>query len=108
MIKAIFFDLDGVLTTDESGEDIKCKNISELTGIPIEKVRECHTNHWNARELCLGNITHKDIWDDFCNCIGKKLDIKELPDILRKVSKNSEMFELVEKLKMNKGIYVPF
>lgn len=36
MIKAILFDLDGVLTIDKTGSTTITKDISKGTGIPLE------------------------------------------------------------------------
>ncbi len=97
MIKAIFFDFDGVLTDSECGSSIVCQNLAQKTGISFEKLLSCYHNF--SEKLYTGEIFHKDMWDDFCRCVGKKIDIKLLDYAFRKTPINNEMLELAEKLR---------
>lgn len=99
MIKAIFFDFDGVLTDSECGSSTVCQNLAQKTGISPEKLLSCYPKF--VEKLYAGEIFHKDMWDDFCRCVGKKIDIKLLDYAFTKTPINKEMLELAEKLRRN-------
>jgi len=99
MIKAIFFDFDGVLTNFECGSSTVCRNLSEKTGIPEEKLLLCYDEH--ARDLYVKPVLHKEIWNDFCSCAGENIDISLLDYAFRNTPMNKKMFELVKKLRKN-------
>ena len=97
MIKAIFFDFDGVLTLDKNDLFTTCKNISRVSGITLENGTSCYKIY--SKELYLGQVSHADIWKDFCKCIGKKIAIGILRQAFLKTSLNIRMFELAKKLR---------
>jgi len=97
MIKAIFFDFDGVLTLNASGSRNTCKNLADTTGIDADKLYECH--HKWSKELLTGKESYKDIWEQFCACLEKDLDISILNSAFRKTPRNDRMFDIVKKLK---------
>ena len=101
MIKVIFFDFDGVLTTDASGSYTTCTNIRrELPDdISFNHIMRCYRNH--HYELLLGNIVHGDIWQDFCRCVGKDLDISVLLNAFRDTPINHQMMNVCKSLKTN-------
>lgn len=101
MIKAIFFDFDGVLTLDEHGSDTECRNLQLETGVDFQKICLCHEMYWGDKIL-LDTVTHEDLWDDFCACLCAKLDIAILPRVLGNVPKNENMFGLAKELKQRK------
>jgi len=63
MIKAIFFDFDGVLTNHLFGSYTFCKNLSEKTGIDFEKLKADYRPF--EKKLKLSPIKHEEIWDEF-------------------------------------------
>ena len=98
MIKIIFFDFDGVLTTDPSGSYTTCKNIQKVvTEIPFEHILQCYRQH--HPQLLLGQKTHLDIWKDFCECVGVALEINVLKQVFADTPKNTSVFEICENLK---------
>lgn len=99
MVKAIFFDFDGVLTDFECGSSNVCHNLSEKTGISEAKLLSCYDKH--ARDLYIKAISHKEIWDDFCKCAGKKIDISLLDYAFRNIPMNEKMLDLAKKLRKN-------
>lgn len=99
MIKAVFFDFDGVLTNFECGSSTVCHNLSKKTGISEEKLLSCYDKH--ARDLYLGKGSHKDIWNGFCKCVGQKIDISLLDYAFRNTPMNEKMIRLAEKLRKN-------
>ncbi len=99
MIKAIFFDFDGVLTNFEYGSYTVCYNLSQKTGIPTDKLLACHDQQ--GKELNLGKISYSDFLDNFCKCAGQKIDIALLDYAFRNVPLNHKMIELAKKLRKN-------
>lgn len=96
MIKAIFFDFDGVLTTDSSGSDTICQNISNASGVPFAVVRESYNNH--VADLVLGRKRYAEIWDEFCQGLGKQVDVDILKDVYATIPLNTKMFDVVRAL----------
>lgn len=97
MIKAVFFDFDGVLTTDFNATGTVCNNLCAVTPrLSAEKVTECYGKH--CRSLLLGG-TFADVWNDFCACVGTEISRDVLETALRTAPKNEEMFALAESLR---------
>lgn len=98
MIQTIFFDFDGVLTTDKTGSGTTCKNLHRLiSDVSLEQITEAYRKR--RYELILGKIQHADMWNEFCTDIGKKVDIKILEKAFRETPKNMRMFEICRRLK---------
>ncbi|MDO8649076.1 MAG: HAD hydrolase-like protein [Candidatus Peregrinibacteria bacterium] len=100
MIKAAFFDLDGVLTTDFNATDRICRNLCDaVPGLKIETATECYRQH--CRHLLVERRKHADVWEKFCACAGREISSAILQEALRSVSKNEAMFSLVGDLHKN-------
>ena len=99
-IKAIFFDFDGVLTTEESGSVTNKRNLHKLTGISLEKIAKYYKTYWKE-ELIKGTITHQNFWDDFCACLEVSLPITRLSEIVGNVPQNRRMVQLAHNLRQN-------
>jgi putative hydrolase of the HAD superfamily len=99
MIKAIFFDYDGVMTTDKTGSWTICKYISKVTDVGFDKLLETYRKFNN--DLLYGKTTHEKIWGKLCTELGKDIDIKHLYDSFIITPVNEPMYELVKKLKMS-------
>lgn len=98
MIRAIFFDFDGVLTTDKNGWYTTCKNIQRLIpSVPLDRITECYLAHND--DLGYGKKNHSDMWDAFCTCVGTPLDISVLEDVFLNTPWNTPMFDIVRDLK---------
>ena len=97
MITTLFFDFDGVLTTDFNTSETVCKNLGEvLSDLSVEQAIACYRQH--CGRLLLGG-TYAEIWDDFCSCIGRTISRETLTQALRKVPRNEEMFKLAASLR---------
>jgi len=94
--KAIFFDYDGVLTTDKTGSLSTNKYLSKITGIDYNKI-DSIIRPYND-DLLMGKISHLDIWDDICNKLNIKLNYKVLIDAFKSTPINNGMFLLAKKL----------
>ena len=97
MIKAILFDFDGVLTVDKTGSRSVLNYISKATGVPFDTLK---TKYYKYNERLLnGQLTHKEIWGDFCNNLGHDIEYFVLIDSFRHTPLDSEMLDLVKELK---------
>lgn len=96
MIKAVFFDYDGVLTPDKTGTYTTCKYIHRVTGIDIDKLEQCYRQF--NKVLNTGKKTHQDIWSQFCECIGQILDIQILQDAFDSTPLNEAVLQLASRI----------
>jgi putative hydrolase of the HAD superfamily len=82
MIKAVIFDLGGVLMTDVPLKQI-AEELSENSPLSEEEIH-AHlypTEHWNL--LTLGKITENEYWDTFLQATRINADKKRLRDKVR-------------------------
>ncbi len=97
-IKAIFFDFDGVLTTNESAYKLVPDNIYKYKpGINYEKMLECYLA--NRKDLQAGIITHEDIWKDLCKCAGTNMNYNIMEKVFLDTPMNGKMLVLASHLK---------
>jgi len=99
LIKAIYFDFDGVLTTDSSGTLSVLTYISKRTSIPFDVLNTSYRK-WN-QDLLLGRITHVEIWNAFCTDIGECIDFALLQEAYRNTPLDYLMLSFVSDLKSN-------
>lgn len=98
MIKAIFFDFDGVLTLDSAGSYTTCTNIQKcIPDLSLDRILQCYRVH--HPRLLLGQTTHAAVWTDFCACVGKDLDLEVLEEAFKNTPMNEKMLELCGRLK---------
>lgn len=97
MIKAILFDFDGVLTIDGTGSQSICNYICKRTGIDLELFKKEYYKYND--DLLYGKIQHEDIWDALCKRLNTQIDINILYESFLNTPIDSQMMELVDKLK---------
>ena len=97
MIKAVFFDYDGVLTTDKTGSLTTTRYLSKATGIGLSAVRAAFSRH--NSDLTLGRKTYLQIWQEVSSELGKDLDIRLLFNAFESTPVNTGMFSLARELK---------
>ena len=102
MIKAILFDFDGVLTIDKTGSQSIIKYLARITGISIDLLEKEYYKY--NEELLYGKITHKDMWQSFCDTLGTSIEYDTLIDAFRNTPIDSEMIDLVKEFKKVKKI----
>jgi putative hydrolase of the HAD superfamily len=90
VIKAVFFDYDGVLTTDKTGSLTTTRYLSEATGVDLAAVKATFGRH--NSDLTLGRTTHHQIWPQICAALGKELDIGLLFEAFESTPVNAGMF----------------
>ena len=101
MFKAVFFDFDGVLTTDKFGSVSIAKFFSKKTGVAADLVRTAYQKH-NGGLLC-GAIEHEQMWNAFCADLGMQMPFEWLTEAARETPLDPQMLNLVRALR-EKGI----
>ncbi len=102
MIKAIFFDFDGVLTTDKTGSQSIVNYLSAKTGIPYDTLKPVYALF--NKELLLGGLKHEDMWQAFCDRLGTDIDYTLLTDSFWNTPIDEDMITLVKQLKSHYAV----
>ncbi|MDD5936455.1 MAG: HAD hydrolase-like protein [Clostridiales bacterium] len=97
MIKGIFFDFDGVITVEKYGTPNIVSYISKETNIPLQQVETAYRKY--NKSLLQGKITHRDMWMEFCEELGKEIDYKVLIDSFMNMTLDREMVAYIKELK---------
>jgi putative hydrolase of the HAD superfamily len=97
VIKAVFFDFDGVLTLDKTGSLTTTRYLSQATGLEHAQVKAAFTRH--NEDLTLGRCTHADLWGAICHDLGVKLDIALLSEAFTSTPLNNAMLALARQLR---------
>ena len=97
MIKCILFDFDGVLTIDKTGSTSIINYISRETNISLDIVKASYYKY--NKKLLIGEITHQDMWADFCNHVGKRIPYQVLIDSFKNTALDERMFNYIKELK---------
>ena len=98
VIRAVFFDYDGVLTRDSTGSLTTCRYLSEHTGLPYERVQRAFLPHNKA--LNLGKTTHAQVWPSVCRALGQAIPLSLLIGAFESTPLNPPMFELALSLRV--------
>lgn len=89
MIKKIFFDFDGVLTTDKTGSHTNCKYFSLKIEVDaqelLSKVKQFD------EEIDAGKISEKDVWESIC----KEAEVEFSPNWLQEAFINTPIDEVM-------------
>jgi putative hydrolase of the HAD superfamily len=102
MIRFVFFDYDGVLTTDRTGSVTTCRYIAAEAGIALERVREAFAAH--NRDLTLGRKNHEEAWPDICRQLGAPLPFRLLQAAFDSTPVNARMFDLARRIRAMCGV----
>ena len=92
-IKAIFFDFDGVITTEKMGSPTIISYIAKEFGIPYEIVNKAYRKYND--ELLYGTVTHEDMWDEFCEDVGQQIDIGILQKAFLNIKLDSKIMDYI-------------
>ena len=96
-IRGVFFDYDGVLTTDKTGSLTTCRYRSSQTGIDLG-ILTSTLRHYNG-DLTIGLRSHADVWPELCESLGRAIPVELLPLAFQSTPANRPMFTLAEELK---------
>lgn len=99
MIEAILFDFDGVLTVDKTGSQSVLRCLSAKTGIAEDALGREYYKYNKA--LLYGKMTHRDMWEDFQQALGKEIPFEILRDAFRNTILDWDMIEYARELKQN-------
>lgn len=97
MIKAIFFDLDGVLTTDKTGSVSCAKYIAPKINIGFQDLFISKKDFDSATDV--GEISDLDVWTNACKQFGKTLNPKWLREAYLSTPIDEKMVEYAKWLK---------
>jgi putative hydrolase of the HAD superfamily len=101
VIRAVFFDYDGVLTLDATGSLTTYRYLSETTRIPFEEIERAFRPHNQA--LNLGKTTYAEVWPAVCNVLGRAIPARLLSGAFESTPVDLEMFALARQLKRGCG-----
>lgn len=102
LIKAVFFDFDGVLTTDKTGSLTTARYLSQATGLALHGVKAVFARYNN--DLTMGRTTHAKIWESVCHDLGRELPINLLHEAFESTPMNAGMFSLARQLGANYAV----
>ncbi|AXE32133.1 haloacid dehalogenase [Chromobacterium phragmitis] len=97
-MEAVFFDFDGVLTTDKHGSDTTNRYLGEATGLGFAHVDQALERHNDA--LLLGRLTHADVWPEVCRELGQDIDYGLLDAAFRSTPMNKGVLALARRLRV--------
>lgn len=97
MIRAVFFDYDGVLTRDKTGSLTTNRFLSARTGIPFDRVRQALEKH--NRALNDGQASYADVWPVVCADLERDVPLDLVVAAFESTPLNDAMFSLARGLK---------
>ena len=97
MLRAVLFDLDGVLTLDRTGSESTVRSLARHTGLPEAALRTAYGRH--NREMLHGQLTHEDIWPEMCAELGQQVDSALLHQAFVETPMDEAMLALAREMK---------
>lgn len=97
MIKGIFFDFDGVITLEKQGTPPMIAYIEEATGLPGGAVEKAYRRH--NRALLMGEVTHPDMWKEFCEELETDISYEVLKDAFLNITLDQSVIAYIRELK---------
>jgi putative hydrolase of the HAD superfamily len=100
-IKAIFFDFDGVLTTDKSGSVSTAKYFSEKLGIKYEDLLTIYKESFADADhkIDIGESLNPLIWESMCERFGVKYSPDWMNEAFDSSPIDNKMIAFAKKLK---------
>lgn len=97
MIKAVFFDFDGVITIEATGTISIVNYITSKTDIDKDLFEKEYRKH--NPDLLLGKVTHKQIWNRLCESLNRKIPYKILTECFLNTELDSNIISLARRIK---------
>ena len=97
MLKGIFFDFDGVITLEKQGTPPTIAYIAEKTGLPAAAVEKAYRRH--NRALLMGEVTHADMWQQFCEELESDIDYGILKGAFLNITLDQAVIDYIRELK---------
>lgn len=104
MIRTIFFDYDGVLTTDKNGSPTTFRYLSDASGIALSTISAAF-GPYNG-DLLMGRASHAQIWGKACEGLGQSLDNGLLAGAFESTPLNERMVRLAQRLKATRSVVI--
>jgi len=99
-MKTIFFDFDGVLTPDSTGTWRTIQNLHQYyPNIDIEHLTSVYRSF--QKDFNCGLTDIDEVFGDFCDQLGKNVDLEQIKQAYRETPKNEVMLELVRNIRSN-------
>jgi len=92
-IKGLFFDFDGVITKEKYGTPTMVSYIAKETGISFDIIYTAYGKYNN--DLLIGNITHEEMWESFCNSIGQDVKYDVLVKSFMNITLDEQMIQYI-------------
>ena len=99
MIKYIFFDMDGVLTTDTTGSYTTAKFFADKFEIDFDELFQ-YTKPFDS-DIDAGKLTVDEVWARVAEKYGKEFKAEYIKEAFLSTPIDAKMLEIVEKLKEN-------
>jgi len=98
MITTIFFDFDGVLTTDSSGSFSTSNYLAKETGGHRERIQSCYQKFFYGRDEEVGKFTQEN-WDKARKCSDIDVSFETLKYAMGHPPRNESVIKLVHSLR---------
>ena len=98
MINSIFFDFDGVLTTEESGSLATSKFLQQRTGVNYKIIHNSYKEIFQRIDIKKNVVTEKN-WKKVCKKIDIEIPFEILKYAIAHPPKNDKMINLIYQLK---------
>ena len=99
MIKYIFFDMDGVLTTDTTGSYTTAKFFADKFEIDFDELFQ-YTKPFDS-DIDAGKLTVNEVWANVAEKYNKEFKDEYIREAFLSTPIDSKMLEIVDKLKEN-------
>ncbi len=99
MTKYIFFDMDGVLTTDTTGSYTTAKFFSDKFEIDFDELFQ-YTKPFDS-DIDAGKLTVNEVWANVAEKYNKEFKDEYIREAFLSTPIDSKMLEIVDKLKEN-------
>ena len=96
-INGVFFDYDGVLTTDKTGSLTTCRHLSSRTGIELNVLANV-LRRFNP-DLSVGKRSYTEVWPEVCSMLGQLVPLELLAEAFESTPKNAPMFAIANELR---------
>lgn len=102
-VKAIFFDFDGVLTTDKSGSVSTAKYFSKKLGTEPEILSNIYKEKYSDADnrIDIGNAKNSEKWQFLCEIFGADCEQSDINEAFDTTPIDNKMVEFAKRLKEN-------
>lgn len=103
MIRAVLFDYGGVLGSNASDIEGRFRGLSEISGLPVERLKDIFSQHWPCLRVGMGSV------ESFWNDVSEKSPLHPPPEelseyYLKQVSIDEDVLDIARSLDIRKAI----